>query len=169
MKATIFAIGVSVGKDTYKDTGEAMTPHFSYEQAAEMVASGVISVQSHTYDMHQWAPFETGDAVRENILPLAGESEEAYVQALTEDFDRSRSELEAATGEEVDVLAYPSGAYSTLTQATLRDLGVRVTLSTNPGVSTVVKGLPQSLYGMKRIAMKESVSTDDMLSLLAGN
>jgi peptidoglycan/xylan/chitin deacetylase (PgdA/CDA1 family) len=169
MKATIFAIGVSVGKDTYKDTGEAMTPHFSYEQAAEMVASGVISVQSHTYDMHQWAPFETGDAVRENILPLAGESEEAYVQALTEDFDRSRSELEAATGEDVDVLAYPSGAYSTLTQATLWDLGVRVTLSTNPGVSTVVKGLPQSLYGMKRIAMNESVSTEDMLNLLAGN
>ena len=168
MKATIFAIGVSVGKDIYKDTDNAMTPHFSYAQAAEMVASGTISVQSHTYDMHQWAPYETGDAVRENILPLEGESEADYVQALTEDFLRSRAELEEATGEHVDVLAYPSGAYSTLTQATLRELGVRVTLSTNPGVSTVVKGLPQSLYAMKRIAMNESVSPEDMLNLLAG-
>ena len=33
MKATIFAIGVSIGKNTYKDTDHAMTPHFG---AAEM-------------------------------------------------------------------------------------------------------------------------------------
>lgn len=169
MQATIFVIGVSVGKDVYKDTGNAMTPHFSYEQAAEMVQSGLISVQSHTYDMHQWAPFETGEAVRETILPLEGETEAAYVEALTADFARSRQELEAATGEAVDVLAYPSGAYSTLTQATLRELGVRVTLSTNPGVNTVVRGLPQTLYGMKRLSMNESVSPEQLLRLLDGS
>ena len=41
-------IGVSLGKDTYKDTEHEMNPHFSGEEAAEMVASGLISVQSHT-------------------------------------------------------------------------------------------------------------------------
>ena len=51
MQATIFAIGVSVGKDTYKDTDHAMTPHFGVDEAREMVASGLISVQSHTYDI----------------------------------------------------------------------------------------------------------------------
>ena len=131
--------------------------------------AGLISVQSHTYDMHQWAPFETGEAVRETILPLEGETEAAYVEALTADFARSRQELEAATGEAVDVLAYPSGAYSTLTQATLRELGVRVTLSTNPGVNTVVRGLPQTLYGMKRLSMNESVSPEQLLRLLDGS
>ncbi len=169
MKATIFAIGVSVGKDTYKDTGNAMTPHFSYEQAAEMAASGTISVQSHTYDMHQWAPFEDGDGpFRETILPLPGESEEDYVAALTADFTRSRSELEAATGQPVNVLAYPSGAYSTLTQATLTELGVRVTLSTNPGINTVVRGLPQTLCGMLRFGMNDTVTPEALLALLAG-
>lgn len=169
MKATIFVIGVSVGKDTYKDTDNAMTPHFSYEEAAEMVDSGLISIQSHTYDMHQWAPYEDGStAVRENILPLEGERDEDYVAALTEDFTKSRDELEAATGEEVDVLAYPSGAYSTLTQATLNDLGVRVTLSTNPGVNTVVRGLPQTLYGMLRFGMNESVTPEAMLAMISG-
>ncbi len=167
MKATIFAIGVSVGKDTYKDTEYAMTPHFSYEQAAEMVDSGLISVQSHTYDMHQWPPFEDGgDALRENILPLPGEGEEDYVAALTADFTRSRQELEAATGETVDVLAYPGGMYSTLTQWVLETLGVRVTLSTNSGVNTVVRGLPQTLYAMKRLGMDDSVTSDGLLALL---
>ncbi len=54
MKATIFAIGVSIGKDTYKDTDHAMTPHFGAAEMQEMVDSGLISIQSHTYDMHQW-------------------------------------------------------------------------------------------------------------------
>ena len=166
MKATIFAIGVSFGTDHYKDTDYAITPHFGAAEAAEMTASGLISIQSHTYDMHQWPPYETGSAVRENILQLSSESEEAYVQALTEDFTRSRALLEDATGRPVDVLAYPAGQYSTLAQVTLQSLGVHVTLSTNPGVNTVVKGLPQTLYAMLRFGITEDVSPEALLDMI---
>ena len=167
MKATIFVIGVSFGKDHYKDTDYAMTPHFGAAEAKEMADSGLISIQSHTYDMHQWPPYEDGSAaVRENILPLAGESEEAYVQALTDDFTKSRAQLEAATGLPVDVLAYPAGQYSTLAQVTLQELGVHVTLSTNPGVNTVVKGLPQTLYAMLRFGITDDITPEAMLELI---
>ena len=166
MKATIFAIGVSFGKDHYKDTDYAITPHFGAAEAAEMTASGLISIQSHTYDMHQWPPYETGSAVRENILQLSGESEADYVQALTEDFTRSRALLEGATGQTVDVLAYPAGQYSTLAQVTLQSLGVHVTLSTNPGVNTVVKGLPQTLYAMLRFGITEDVTPEALLDMI---
>lgn len=167
MKATIFAIGVSFGKDHYKDTDYTITPHFGADEAAEMTASGLISIQSHTYDMHQWPPYEDGSAaVRENILQLPGESEESYVQALTEDFTRSRALLEDATGQPVDVLAYPAGQYSTLAQVTLQSLGVHVTLSTNPGVNTVVKGLPQTLYAMLRFAITEDISPEALLDMI---
>lgn len=167
MKATIFAIGVSFGKDHYKDTDYAMTPHFGAAEAKEMTDSGLISIQSHTYDMHQWPPYEDGSAaVRENILPLAGESEEAYVQALTEDFTKSRAQLEDATGQPVDVLAYPAGQYSTLAQVTLQELGVHVTLSTNPGVNTVVKGLPQTLYAMLRFGITDDLTPEALLELI---
>ena len=166
MKATIFAVGVSFGTDHYKDTDYAITPHFGAAEAAEMTASGLISIQSHTYDMHQWPPYETGSAVRENILQLSSESEEAYVQALTEDFTRSRALLEGATGQPVDVLAYPAGQYSALTQVTLQSLGVHVTLSTNPGVNTVVKGLPQTLYAMLRFGITEDVAPEALLNMI---
>ena len=166
MKAAIFAIGVSFGKDHYKDTDHAITPHFGAAEAAEMAASGLVSIQSHTYDMHQWPPYESGSAVRENILPLPGESEEAYVQALTEDFTRSRALLEDATGLPVDVLAYPAGQYSTLAQVTLQSLGVHVTLSTNPGVNTVVRGLPQTLYAMLRFGITEEVTPEALLDMI---
>ena len=166
MKATIFAIGVSFGTDHYKDTDYAITPHFGAAEAAEMTASGLISIQSHTYDMHQWPPYETDSAVRENILQLPGESEESYVQALTEDFTRSRALLEDATGRPVDVLAYPAGQYSMLAQVTLQSLGVHVTLSTNPGVNTVVKGLPQTLYAMLRFGITEDISPEALLDMI---
>ena len=87
MQATIFAIGVSVGKDTYKDTDHAMTPHFGADEAREMVDSGLISVQSHTFDMHQWPPFEDGNAqVRETLLPFDGEADADYEAAVEADF-----------------------------------------------------------------------------------
>lgn len=165
MQATIFAIGVSVGKDTYKDTDHAMTPHFGVDEAREMVASGLISVQSHTYDMHQWPPFEDGNAqVRETLLPFDGEADADYEAAVEADFAESRELLESITGQPVNALAFPEGAYVTLTQDALRSAGAELTFTTVRAVNTVVKGLPQSLCAMPRFGMTE---TTDMTALLA--
>ena len=165
MQATIFAIGVSVGKDTYKDTDHAMTPHFGADEAREMVDSGLISVQSHTFDMHQWPPFEDGNAqVRETLLPFDGEADADYEAAVEADFAESRELLESITGQPVNALAFPEGAYVTLTQDALRNAGAELTFTTVRAVNTVVKGLPQSLCAMPRFGMTESA---DMSALVA--
>ena len=165
MQATIFAIGVSVGKDSYKDTDHAMTPHFGADEAREMVDSGLISVQSHTFDMHQWPPFEDGNAqVRETLLPFDGEADADYEAAVEADFAESRELLESITGQPVNALAFPEGAYVTLTQDALRSAGAELTFTTVRAVNTVVKGLPQSLCAMPRFGMTESA---DMTALVA--
>ena len=165
MQATIFAIGVSVGKDTYKDTDHAMTPHFGADEAREMVDSGLISVQSHTFDMHQWPPVEDGNAqVRETLLPFDGEADADYEAAVEADFAESRELLESITGQPVNALAFPEGAYVTLTQDALRSAGAELTFTTVRAVNTVVKGLPQSLCAMPRFGMTEST---DMTALVA--
>ena len=165
MQATIFAIGVSVGKDTYKDTDHAMTPHFGADEAREMVDSGLISVQSHTFDMHQWPPFEDGNAqVRETLLPFDGEADADYEAAVEADFAESRELLESITGQPVNALAFPEGAYVTLTQDALRSAGAELTFTTVRAVNTVVKGLPQSLCAMPRFGMTESA---DLSALVA--
>lgn len=165
MQATIFAIGVSVGNDTYKDTDHAMTPHFGADEAREMVDSGLISVQSHTFDMHQWPPFEDGNAqVRETLLPFDGEADADYEAAVEADFAESRELLESITGQPVNALAFPEGAYVTLTQDALRSAGAELTFTTVRAVNTVVKGLPQSLCAMPRFGMTEST---DMTALVA--
>lgn len=166
MVATFFMVGSTTGNtDHYKDTSHPITPHFSFAQGAEMVASGTISLQSHTYDMHQWAPYESTDQPRENILPLAGESEEAYRAVLAEDCQKIRQAIEEGTGEErVHVLAYPSGRYNTLAQVSLLENGFDITFTTEVGTNTLIKGQPQSLLGLHRYNMNEAVSVTQMMS-----
>lgn len=164
MKATIFVVGSSVGcTEYYKDTQHRITPHFSYEQAAEMANSGMISIQSHTYDMHQWAPFETGNKVRRNILQLPGESTEAYTKFLKADFTRSRSEIEDATGREVNILSYPGGAVSKLSQQILRDMGVKATMTIQSKKAVLVRGRPTSLERMGRFYVKSTTKPEEFL------
>ena len=165
MKATIFAIGVSFGKDTYKDTGIEITPHFGADEALEMVQSGLISVQTHTWDMHQVEGLDE-DPIRRGVLQMDGESEEEYIEAMRQDLSAAQEQLEAATGEPVTVLSYPNGLYSDLSQALCREAGILVTVTSESRGNTVIKGIPQSLYGMGRYVV-DSLSPAEMLELIA--
>ena len=168
LKGTIFVIGVSVGAlQYYKDTQYTLTPHFTYAEAAEMVDSGVIAIGSHTYDMHQWPPYETGQ-VRENILRWEGEGETAYREALAEDCEIIRREIMNGTGQErVHVMAFPEGKYDTLAQVTLLENGFDITFSTRSGINTLIKGMPQTLLSMHRLDMTDSISPEALLDILA--
>lgn len=167
LKATIYAIGVSVGHDRYKDTQFEMTPHFGFEQAREMVESGVIDVQSHTYDMHQWPPFEPGEPIRETIVPLEGEGYAGYAAALNGDIAAYNQIASKELGYEFTALAFPGGSYTTLTEVLVHQAGIPVTMSTGTDSRNVlVRGLPQSLYALSRWSVTEETTQAELLELL---
>ncbi len=120
-----------------------------------MSDSGIISIQSHTYDMHQWPPYEEGRA-RENILRFEDEDEEDYIPLLRNDIRRSIREIQEAT----------NGYYDSLSQAVLWEEGIRVTLTTQQGMNTIIKGLPQSLLGLKRFAIDDGISPEKLLEMI---
>ncbi len=165
MKATIFPIGVSIGKDTYKDTGESIHPHFNETQGKEMLSSGLIDLQSHTWDLHQSEALEEGPA-RTTASQLPGETEEEFIAALRGDFVQMAEAMEPLTGKAPYVLAYPQGVSSQLTEAIAREQGIQITLSTQPGTNTLVRGLPQSLFGLKRYGVDASFSPQGLIELL---
>lgn len=166
-KATIFAIGVSFGKDTYKDTGASISPHFGEAEAQEMVASGLISVQSHTYDMHQVTQYD-GENARQGVSRRPDESEADYIAALRDDLAKSRALLEGVTGQPCDALAYPYGLTSELTDTVVASEGFRFTFCVEHGVNTIVRGLPQSLYGLRRYGVSDATTTEELLAMCAG-
>ncbi len=161
MKATIFAIGVSVGKDTYKDTNQPMNPHFSLEQAAEMEASGLIDIQSHGYNMHEVIGRDQ-EPVRRGLLQKEGESEEDYLEYLQKDFEQ----VTQAIGKVPSVFAYPYGATAELPAVVLHQQGIYATVTTVEKTNTLVQGLNQSLLEMGRFYMTEAVTAEELLALL---
>jgi peptidoglycan/xylan/chitin deacetylase (PgdA/CDA1 family) len=163
--ATIFVIGSSIGHyQYYKDTDYPLTPHFGQPEIDEMTASGLISIQSHTYDMHQWPPFESGDAVRNTILPLDGESDEDYTAALIADV-ASQNETFASFGlASPQILAFPEGKFTALTDQILQSCGIRCTVTTSESrVNTLVCGLPQSLIDLGRMTVS-AATTDEVFT-----
>lgn len=191
MKGTVFAIGSSIGHSTYKDTSLAITPHFGWAQAAEMEASGVMDIQSHTYDMHQWPEGEAavserkaqleGDSssssqkqgassdqpVRESVAQLDGESDLDYMKALSEDIAVYQKEYLDNLGITYDILSYPSGKYSVLSEVVASQNGIRATLTIDSDrKNTVVKGLPQTLFALARFNVTEETTAEELLEIL---
>lgn len=163
MKATIFVIGVSMGKDTYKDTGQAMIPHFTQEQAAEMEASGFVTIESHGYDIHE-VQGRDPEPLRVGILPREDESEWDYAAFLQEDCQTMTDLL----GKTPGVLAYPYGYASELSEVVLHEMGIYATVTIEEKINTIIKGLPQSLRQMGRFYMTEDISAPELLSMLSG-
>lgn len=93
--ANIAVIGVSIGHTTYKDTDIPITPHFSLEDARPWVARGVLTVTTHSYDMHQVTAVD-GAGCRRGVLQMPGEAEPDYIAALTQDYTRARTACRAA-------------------------------------------------------------------------
>ena len=159
-KATIFAIGVSVGKDTYKDTGKAITPHFTLEQAEERKNSGLITVASHGYDVHEVEGLDA-EPVREGMLARRGEKEADYVSFLTADAQKMFSLL----GEDAGFVSYPSGTSAERARVILREAGVFATVTTSGDpMNKVVRGLPQSLYDMGRFVVGGDTTAEELIS-----
>lgn len=168
-KATMFVIGVSVGsREYYKDTNHSITPHFSYEQAREMEQSGLVDIQSHTYDMHMWAPYEKQQTeVRPNILRTKDESDKSYLEALERDLEKTNADFEKHLSKKATVLSYPGGYTDPMAQAVLMQNGICATVSTKEGKATVVKGLPQSLIMMNRFNINGTTTMEKFLKKIS--
>jgi peptidoglycan/xylan/chitin deacetylase (PgdA/CDA1 family) len=167
MCAAINVIGVSVGKDTYKDTGQPITPHFSFDEIAPWVEKGVLEIQSHSYDMHNSKELDPED-YRRGVYQKPGESEEEYIAKFRADVEASRSAIEDALGTRVTVYTYPFGYYTQLSEVLLSEMGIKVTLTVEQGINVIVKGLPQSLRALKRCTVGEDMSPVELLDYLEG-
>jgi len=148
MKAEIAVIGWSVGLSSDGNGGEII-PHFSWEQAAEMTRSGVIRINPHSFNMHEFS--SDGPVSRLGVLKRPDESYREYIEAFVEDVKKIDSMIRLKLGYSSNVFVYPYGESSTLTEKLLENLGYSITLGTQEGVNEIIQGYVSSLRLMKRI------------------
>lgn len=165
--ANIAVIGVSIGHTTYKDTGIPIMPHFSLEDVRPWIKRGVLTVTTHSYDMHQIAAVDGNDC-RRGVLQMPGEAEPDYIATLTQDYTRAQEQLAGLPGTPLPVFTYPNGAYSELSERILQELGVQVTVTTEGGANRLVKGEPETLRLLHRIHVWRGTKPDMLLSRIDG-
>lgn len=166
-KATIFVIGHSVGQTTYKNTGKFIIPHFGIEEGREMIKSGLITIQSHSMDMHQSAELEAEkEFVRTSALRLEGESEDDYIAHFNRDVEASVRQIEQDFGNPSLAFSYPLGKKDTLTEVLLKEKGFVMTLGVESGDNWIMKGLPQTLLHLNRYNMTNATTREELLHYL---
>lgn len=161
--ANIAVIGVSIGHTTYKDTDIPIMPHFSLEDARPWIKRGVLTITTHSYDMHQIAAVDGNDC-RRGVLQMPGEAESDYIATLTQDYKHAQEQLAGLPGKVLPVFTYPFGAYSELSERVLQEQGVQVTVTIANGANRLVKGEPETLRLLRRINVPAGMEPDALLS-----
>lgn len=126
MKATIFLI-VSRMEKQYS------IPRFNWEEAKEMSDSGIMSIQSHSYDLHHKEEVEVED---EAVSAMIAYHDEVYFQKVRDDLILSRQIIEEKLEKEVIALAYPYGHYDENTLSAVEEAGFKVAYTVRNGVNT---------------------------------
>ena len=162
--AVIYVIGVSIGKDTYKNTGIPIEPHFNLWQMWEMAASDLITIASHGYNVHEVQGLDP-DPIRKGVLRKSEESEEEYRAILKLDAKNMFSIL----GEDARFFAYPYGLHDAASLKILKEAGICTTMILDcKTVNTVCRGSAQSLYDLDRFLVYEDTDRETLRSLLGG-
>lgn len=166
MCATVFVIGINEGEEVYPHSGEPLyLPRFSYEEAAPWVKKGVLDLQCHTFDMHQLADY--GFSGRDGMLPLSGESEAAYRQALAADLNRFRQRRDEQISTPLIALAYPFGYYTNEADRLTEEEGFSITFTTDMGCAHLEAGDTDSLRLLPRINVPDHWSGIELVQRLA--
>ena len=153
MKGVIFVVG-SYSEDTVR-TGD-INPNYSYltwEQMKELTDDGTFEIHNHTYDMHNLK----GD--RKGAFKARGESKDEYEAEFAKDLDKLQYKIYQSTGKRPTAFAYPFGNIDKDSLGVLKNMGIKMTFTSNQGVNTIQQGNPESLYQLKRILRTGNKST----------
>ena len=154
MKAVISIVGKYT--DTFSETDEANL-NYSYlrwKDVKELIDSGVIEFQNHTYNLHSESSGRIGCSKKKY------ESEENYAKLLSNDISLLQEKFQENTSYTPNTFTYPFGSISNASLPIIKDLGFKASLSCASGVNSITKD-PDCLYCLKRNNRPSGISTYD--------
>lgn len=154
MKAVISIVGKYT--DTFSESDEANL-NYSYlrwKDIKELMDSGIIEFQNHTYNLHSESNGRIGCSKK------SYESEENYRKILSNDINCLQHKFQENTGYIPNTFTYPFGSISKSSLLIIKDLGFKASLSCATGVNNITKE-PNCLYCLKRNNRPSGISTYD--------
>lgn len=159
-KAVISIIGKYT--DLYTDVPDENPAysHVTWNEVQEMMDSGLVEFQNHSYDLHT----NTGD--RNGTKKKWGESDAEYAQCLKEDIGLLQQEMQEHTGYTPTTFTYPFGSVSEASYAILRDMGFQASLSCEEKNNYITRNNPACLEMLNRCLRSDKASAKEILEKL---
>lgn len=124
--------------------------HVTWLQINEMLDSGLVELQNHTYNLHSISKKRFGCRINE------GESLTHYDKVLTDDIEKLQDEILSETGKVPNTFTYPYGKVSKESYPIIKKMGFRASLTCDYGVNIITKD-KSVLYGLKRVCRVHGV------------
>ena len=153
MKAVVSIVGQYT--DTYTNTDEANL-NYSYlrwKDVKELMNSGVIEFQNHTYNLH------SNNSGRIGCSKKSFESLETYEKILANDIQKLQQEFEKNVGYTPTTFTYPFGSISKASFPIIKKLGFKASLSCASGINYITKNA-DCLYCLKRNNRPSGISSE---------
>lgn len=157
MKIVLSIIGKNTDDFSLRPDNNLDYSHATWDQIKEMVQTGLVEVQNHSYDMHKIT------CKRYGCQKTITESLEEYETVLTQDIMKMQEETTVKTGNTPNTFTYPYGQVSRESKDILKKLGFKASLTCRYGVN-IITGDPDTLYGLRRICRSHGVSAQKALS-----
>jgi len=122
MQAVISIIVGETDKYSAIDENRESYSHLTWDMVNEMIESGTVEIQNHSYDLHH----TTGS--RRGVCQRGDETAEQYRKAVGEDLQKAQDRIEEMTGWRPNTFTYPFGSYSSGSEALLEELGFSASL-----------------------------------------
>lgn len=157
MKAVISIIGIESDRFTENKDENENYSHLTWDKINEMMASGVIEFQNHSYNMHK-----PGNP-RKGASKCVGESCEDYRYAFTEDAHHLQERFEEMTGYVPTTYTYPFGSVSAESYCPIVEEGFIATLDARSGIAKLEVSKDRSLYRIPRYNRPNGTSAQSII------
>lgn len=154
---------IGILSDKFTETGEENPnySHLTWPHLREMAQSGLVEIQSHSYDLHH----NTG--TRFGIRQKNWETKEAYFSDVGTDILLSKEKIAQNVGISPTAFAYPYGAKGSYAPTLIRHLGFSASLTSEEKISVISRD-PDSLYELGRFVRPAGISSADFFESVMG-
>ena len=156
MKIVLSLIGKDTDDFSKVPSDNISLSHVTWDQVNEMMESGLVEIQNHSYNMHKIT------SKRYGCLKKRAETQDHYERELTEDILKLQIEATVMTGFTPNTFNYPYGRVSEESYPIIKKLGFQASLTCNYGVNIIDRD-PECLYNLRRVCRSHNQSAKKML------
>lgn len=142
VKAVLSIVGRYTDLYSECDDRNVNYAHVTWDNVKELVKSGLVEIENHTYDLHTLNE-------RKGSTIKAGESEDCYKQMLSSDIKTLQEKIKSATGKTPLAFTYPFGRMCKQSYEIISDMGFKVSFGCEEKVNYLDKENPY-LYKLRR-------------------